>query len=403
VAATDRSVWLATLADAEVEVRAPNRLLYRRALRGQLACDLSYTYRLDGLKKDVILRAALPDPAPWGLAPDDVLVQAVTEFVEAPEPVVTRRPAERGQEDMDLDFGPMQMAQGRALALGDRAERSQTRVAKQWVKVEGRTLLLESVRLEEMAAEWKRLTAAVAPPAGPQQLLAGAAGSIPPPSPSAAKPEAAPMQLARNDPLADPGFVLDWQLLSSQANVTLQGDTTYYVSGTANLSGTTTLEGGTVVKYAKSTAAKIAVSGPLLCTASPYRPAVFTAKDDNSVGETITGSTGTPTGYYANPAMQFSGAPPASWTLAHFRIAYAQQAVQASSQSLTLALRHGQIVHCAYGVAMPGQGTVRLQNCAAVFSQLNSWPGVSLPNKAHAFEPLGRRRSDGSPPGSSTC
>jgi hypothetical protein len=34
------------------------------------------------------------------------------------------------------------------------------------------------------------------------------------------------------------------------------------------------------------------------CQTAPYRPAIFTAKDDNSVGETIAGSTGIPSGGY---------------------------------------------------------------------------------------------------------
>ncbi|MHC1769533.1 MAG: hypothetical protein AB9869_35485 [Verrucomicrobiia bacterium] len=43
----------------------------------------------------------------------------------------------------------------------------------------------------------------------------------------------------------------------------------------------------------------IAIYGPTACKTSAYRPLILTAKDDNTVGETIPGSTGSPTGYYS--------------------------------------------------------------------------------------------------------
>src|SRR6185436_222222 len=95
-----------------------------------------------------------------------------------------------------------------------------------------------------------------------------------------------PMMVA-SVPLSGQGVVLDYTTLSSGANQTFRGDMTYYISGTVNLTGTTTIEGGTVVKYATNAVAGINFSGPLACQTSAYRPAVFTSKDDNSVGEII--------------------------------------------------------------------------------------------------------------------
>ena len=40
----------------------------------------------------------------------------------------------------------------------------------------------------------------------------------------------------------------------------------------------------------------------------PYRPVIFTAKDDNTVGDNLTNSTGHPTNYYASPALTLSSA-----------------------------------------------------------------------------------------------
>ena len=105
------------------------------------------------------------------------------------------------------------------------------------------------------------------------------------------------------------GLVLDYQTVnSSLTNYTFQGDTTYYISGTVNLFGTNTFEGGTVIKYTNN--ASINVTYPALVQTLPaaYRPVIFTARDDNSVGETINDSTGSPaSGSYANPALYLGG------------------------------------------------------------------------------------------------
>ena len=60
----------------------------------------------------------------------------------------------------------------------------------------------------------------------------------------------------------------------------------------------TTIEGGTVIKYSKiiwgSVYPGLLAVGPVVCKTSPFRPAIFTACDDDTVGEKISGSTGTP-------------------------------------------------------------------------------------------------------------
>ena len=89
-----------------------------------------------------------------------------------------------------------------------------------------------------------------------------------------------------------PGVNLDWSLLGNATNLVLKGDTTYYVSGQVTLSatpnGATVIEGGAVVKFTNSSSAQIVINGPIACQTSPYRPAVFTSKDSDEVGEKIT-------------------------------------------------------------------------------------------------------------------
>ena len=85
------------------------------------------------------------------------------------------------------------------------------------------------------------------------------------------------------------GLVLDYLTINSGStnNYIFQADTTYYISGPINLSGTATIEGGAVIKYATTNSSSVTCSGTINCLSAAYRPAIFTARDDNSVGETM--------------------------------------------------------------------------------------------------------------------
>ena len=80
----------------------------------------------------------------------------------------------------------------------------------------------------------------------------------------------------------------------SYTNFVFQGDMTYYVNSTVQLFGATVVEGGTVVKYGHRAAAELSINGPLVDHAASYRPAIFTSKDDNLVGQVVSQSTGNP-------------------------------------------------------------------------------------------------------------
>ena len=170
-------------------------------------------------------------------------------------------------------------------------------------------------------------------------------------------------------------LVLDYQMVhGSFTNYTFQGDTTYYISGTVNLSGTNTFEGGTVIKYAGGASINLVpASHPgLNWQASAYRPVIFTARDDNSVGEPF--GSGNPSGYYANPALELININP---TLAYFRIAYAAQGLFAVSG--TFNLNHGQIINCQCGIGGT-YAAVAVKNMlfANVATNFNSTGGLNL-------------------------
>jgi hypothetical protein len=83
---------------------------------------------------------------------------------------------------------------------------------------------------------------------------------------------------------------------------------------------------------------------------------VFTAVDDNSIGEPISG--GNPSGYYANPALCIAN-PGSSVTLANLRVCYARQAVLLVATSANIS--HVQFPSCQIGLSMAGS-TLHLKN-----------------------------------------
>ena len=112
-----------------------------------------------------------------------------------------------------------------------------------------------------------------------------------------------------------------------------------------------------------SATASVEVDGTLTCNTSSGFPAIFTAADDNTVGETIYYSTGSPAGnFYANPAIYTPG----SVSLSNVRISYAEQAVWVMSGNL--ALSDSEVTACqamaVLGAGGYGSGmTVTCNNC----------------------------------------
>lgn len=356
---TGKSAQVTGLKDSAGALHPPNVVVYADAFK-DLKADLRYTYKLHGFEQDVILRERPPSPADFGFDPDETELVVLTEFVGAPEPVrtgrVLKRKIRQGQEvdglgDETLDFGGMQMGPGKAFQLGEQNRPGLGRgegtipVGKRWLIKDGRTFLLESVEYPDLKPHLPQLPlrpeAGLRRPVGPlNEMLAIFA------APSGTGLNKSPMQMA-SLPLSGPGLVMDYDLVTSTANFTFKGDTTYYITSAVFLSGTTTLEGGAVVKYTNSSAVPyLQVDGTLNCKTSPFRPAVFTAKDDNSVGETITGSSGTPSGYYADTAMQMLNA--TSGEVHDLRVSHAIYSLY--FRGMTPQFRNLQIHHCTYGL-----------------------------------------------------
>lgn len=289
--------------------------LYTNAFAGVKA-DVLYTYTKAGFEQDVVLRQPeqLPNPSGFGLASSNIWLQVWTEFRAAPEPKITPHPTDGDQ----LDFGIMKMGSGKAFSL-DGASNS-IPVFKQWSRVQGRTFLIESVPLNAIAARLQQLPAGSSPSGGSN--AAPSSGSSPGgdqskahshspllaygppphqtfdkvvlPAPKLAKASSATMRLASSAP-APSGYVLDYNTENgSLTNLTFQSDTTYYASDNLYLYGTTTLEGGTVIKNGQPIGAAVYVYDTFVCQTAPYRPAILTCINDDTVGQQISGSSGIP-------------------------------------------------------------------------------------------------------------
>ena len=116
------------------------------------------------------------------------------------------------------------------------------------------------------------------------------------------------------------------------------------------------------MKFAPNVNAGLLVQGDLHTATSPSKIAVLTARDDETVGESVPNSTGTPAGFYAYIALEYSGAGGSvSWH--DLRIAYAYQAICLRGSNHH-ELRHAQLLNCHAGVSL-GAGEIALRNVLA--------------------------------------
>ncbi|MGD0814216.1 MAG: immunoglobulin domain-containing protein [Verrucomicrobiota bacterium] len=302
--ASGSNAAIARLQDCNGSIVAPNQVVYTGAF-SNLAADVQYTYRKAGLSQDIVLRQAPPAPDRYGLADETTVLQVYTEFFNPPQPEMTAVTNGNVADDQILNFGDMKMGIGQALFLnGQEAPMSAGMVTKQWIKVDGSTFLIESVPYQSISnllqalpqsmnltprrGSIRRVVLMESSPSGPRQSVKGAGL----------------MQMARVETV-EPRLVVDYNLSNSTNNLTLQGDTTYLVTGTVNVSGTVTIEGGTVVKYTNNYGENSIVASNFVCQTGPYRPGVFTSMNDDSVGSKISGSTGKPANNVPNMYLEF--------------------------------------------------------------------------------------------------
>ena len=304
---TGNSILIAEVQDSRGELISSNQVLYPNAFHG-LNADVRYTYRKGCFEQDVILRAQPPSPESYGLNPESVELEVITEFINPPQAAVRvcdQTNQASGEADEDISWGQMHIGRGKAFDMGDSVAR--VKVIKQYKTMAGRKFLLEKVPLRKIRPQ----LAGLPPQANVKARAKGMAAGISslPKVPLAQRP--APMTLRKMAAAApaEKGYVLDYiELNFDQVNYTFKSDTTYQISSGLNLDGATTLEGGTVIKFSDALDggtynydptsgtghAVLTCNSYVQCETGPYRPAILTSMDDDSVGESISGSTGNP-------------------------------------------------------------------------------------------------------------
>ena len=160
---------------------------------------------------------------------------------------------------------------------------------------------------------------------------------------------------------------------------TFRAGVTYLVAGPVRLEGSVRFEAGCVLKFQPGRAAglELGKDARVSWQATPEAPILFTASDDDSVGELVPGSTGNPSsGSYADIALSVNGARLESglsrWN--DFRISHARVALRWTGT--TAALWHFQVQHCQVGIESTSS-TLSLRNglfhrVKAPFSDLRS-------------------------------
>ncbi len=369
--ASGKSVMIAELKDSVGQLLpSGNQVLYPDAFT-DISADILYVNTVSGFEQLIVLREQPPSPAEWGLNPETSVIQVITEFLNPPVPQITPRNV-GGMPDEHLDFGITQMPGGFAFALG--AETNAVVVTKQWLKLDGRQCLVESTAFSKLALLLKKLPAQSTQAilySSPDSVIHKVAKGQLLPTRNFAAANRITLQLASSAP-DKAGVAIDYTTATSQTNFTFQADTTYYVSSNVTLSGTVTIEGGTVIKYSNSSNAKISVSSgaTLICKTGPFRPAVFTSKDDNTVGETITGSTGSPT----NTGAMFLDGPDSNTTYENLRFTYAGTAIHALSPQEA---RHCQFLNCSTAISGDNNVDLKLRNVLLALCGTGVYIGTS--------------------------
>lgn len=347
------------MTDSQAELLPPNQILFRQAFT-EINATVRYTYTRAGLEQDVILHEQPPPPSAFGLSDAHSRIEVISELTEdspmprlerrvlrgVTDPELRRRMVAPDLTDDSLDFGALQMGPGRAFQLPETGP-TEAPVGKLYQVIDGRRILFESVPWTEALPLLNGLPRkqAAASPFGSGRR---ASDSRELPRRLVAKLSTPGGNLRLAQAPASPGLVLDFNLTGSLANFVFTNGVTYYVSGIVVLNGATVLQDA-IVKFAPG--GRLLLLGTLQCQTDAYAPAIFTARDDNTVGEVAPGSTGTPTGPdYADGAL-YVYAYSSPLMLEHVRIAYAKKAVTLSGvpASAKHEVRHAQLVRCGAG------------------------------------------------------
>ena len=372
---TGSNVLIATITNSIGVLNGNNEIDYPSAFSG-LQADIQNLYMLSGFEQNIILRQQLPSPSDYGLNPETTYFDVLTEFYNAPEAQLTLIETNAQPDDVQIDFGDVGIGRGTVFVTPD-GQAPRINVTKHWEQLDNGTFLIEEV---------------------PYTTLTNLLESLPP-SASVTRPDfkirrtaslksllrernSVPKQDGEIKKVAklsrQRGVVIDYTLLTgSLTNSLFQGDTTYYVSGPVNLYGSATFEGGTVVKFTNTASASLKeldYHSNFLFSTVFYLPAVFTSANDNSIGDGISGSTGTPSTNGLPTYLYAANTTNSNVLIERARFSYANTAFW-SQNDISHIFRHCQFVDCVTNVGLYVDTSVSFENVLSTGSgaMLEGW------------------------------
>ena len=350
--ATGKTVTLGKRSNSQIELIPPNKAIYRNITDG-IAADLLITYSSSGVESDIVLRELPPSPESVGLNEESTTFQVVTEFSDCPAFSIGSGAIDVEQElqpggekrvrtlsDDTIDFGEARFANGTAYwarqAPSTNSADVSFPVAKQWRSSGSQCTLIESVDYTQCKQMLKSLPGI------------GSGNTV-------------------------DGFVIDYRLINANKTSSFnfnQGET-YWIQpdpvytnqvGTFTLSGPVTIQPGAVIKYNRNSALLFSGSVSVLSGNSPI---IFTAADDNSIGESV--SVGSPNGQYARFAFWYNNTaiPGNNIQLTRCQFRYCQTAArfnQNPGSTGTYSLTTCKFDNCATGVVGSDSFPVSLSN-----------------------------------------
>lgn len=309
--ATGDSIWLGQVKDAQGFLTASNEVTWVSCF-DQIDADVRVSVNPYGFLNDIVLHEKAGNP---GNFQGPVRIEAWHQIIAGPEPELEAgaipRSAGKFDADTQLKFGPMMIGSGTAFLVGTNQQvLAETgglpiRVSKDYFidPDSGSRFLIEGIPLSAAENQMQTLPASKGArkldPKDRERLQAARRQSQKRRRPIALlnTPTSETRKVAAITRQSVPersGLLLDFQSLVTTSNKVLQGDTTYVVAtNTAvNLTGATVLEPGCVIKFGQYNPANstpiINILGTLDCQTRPYCPAVFTSREDRTVGETNT-------------------------------------------------------------------------------------------------------------------
>jgi hypothetical protein len=309
------SVLLADIKDSQGVFSPPNQIIYRDCFNG-LKADLRYTYTKAGLEQDVVLLEQPPPPEDFGLRPETTRFEVLTEIFRSTQPEKEAKvlnpaqfPEKRGQMadpdliDEVLEFRGMRMGLNKAFGTGDAQgeefvrynngsgsrpgfHRSgpAARIAKRWVTMDGRQILVEALQYGALQELFASLPSSKEHPDDlkPSRRASLQRDWLPSRKAATAKSAFSQFQVA-DAPYLPKGLVLDFYLVSTLNDFTFRTGQTYHITGPLHLRGSTVIEPNATLKFAPG--ASLMIEGRLRCPASGR--ATLTSETDQPVGTKV--------------------------------------------------------------------------------------------------------------------